>query len=101
MLFALAALLLIGSICGYVLRGAASSQANLESMRTSTVLHAASEGLVENIAQQARADKLKELRSDKDFRKRGLDEVNAICDAARDEARAEALRRELKRCDIL
>ncbi len=89
-LFVLAALLLIGAICGYVLRGAASSGANLADMRTSAVLHAASEGLVENIAQQARADKLKELRADKDFRKRGLDEVNAICDAARDEARAEA-----------
>ena len=89
-LFVLAALLLIGAICGYVLRGAGSSGSNLSTMRTSAVLHAASEGLVENIAQQARADKLKELRSDKDFRKRGLDEVNAICDAARDEARAEA-----------
>ncbi len=89
-LFSLAALLLIGSVCGYVLRGTAASQANLDKMRTSAVLHAASEGLVENIAQQARAEKLKELRADKDFRKRGLDEVNAICDAARDEARAEA-----------
>ena len=89
-LFVLAALLLIGAICGYVLRGAGASGSNLSTMRTSAVLHAASEGLVENIAQQARADKLKELRADKDFRKRGLDEVNAICDAARDEARAEA-----------
>jgi|GEM_PF-26496 len=89
-LFVLAAVLLIGSVCGYLLRGAASSQANLDRMRTSAVLHAASEGLVENIAQQARAEKLKELRADKDFRKRGLDEVNAICDAARDEARQEA-----------
>ena len=59
-------------------------------MRTSAVLHAASEGLISSIAQQARADKLAELRKDKNFRKRGLDEVNAICDAARDEARAEA-----------
>ena len=89
-LFALASVLLISAIGGYVLRGAASSKANLDAMRTRAVLHAASEGLVENIAQQARADKLKELRADKDFRKRGLDEVNAICDAARDEARAEA-----------
>ncbi len=89
-LLVLAALLLICAICGYVLRGASSSKANLDAMRTSAVLHAASEGLVENIAQQARADKLQELRSAKDFRKRGLDEVNAICDAARDEARAEA-----------
>ena len=91
-LFVLAAILLIGAIGGYLLRGTADNRTNLDKMRTSAVLHAASEGLVENIAQQARADKLKELRADKDFRKRGLDEVNAICDAARDEARAEAER---------
>ena len=89
-LFALAAILLISSVCGFVLRGTSSSKANLDEMRTSATLHAASEGLVENIAQTARADKLAELRADKDFRKRGLDEVNAICDAARDDARAEA-----------
>ena len=89
-LFALAAIMLIASIAGYVLRGSASTRANLDQMRTQAVLHTATEGLVDSIAQQARSDKLKELRADKDFRKRGLDEVNGICDAAMEEARAEA-----------
>jgi len=89
-LFALAAALIASSIGGYMLQGAGDVRATLDDMRTSAVLHAASEGLINNIAQSARADKLKELRADKDFRKRGLDEVNAICDAAMNEARAEA-----------
>lgn len=89
-LFVLAGILLIASVAGFVLRGTASSKANLDNMRTSAVLHAASSGLVDNIAQTARAEKLKELRADKNFRKRGLDEVNSICDAAMEEARAEA-----------
>ena len=89
-LFVLAGILLVGSVTGYVLRGTASSKANLDRMRTSAVLHAATAGLVDNIAQTARAEKLKELRADKNFRKRGLDEVNGICDAAMEEARAEA-----------
>ena len=46
--------------------------------------------MINNIAQEARADKLTELRKDKNFRKRGLNEVNEICDAAMEEARAEA-----------
>ena len=89
-LFVLAGILLAVSVCGYILRGSASTKANLDRMRTSAVLHAATEGLVSSIAQQARSDKLKELRADKNFRKRGLDEVNGICDAAMEEARAEA-----------
>ena len=89
-LFVLAGILLIASIAGYILRGTGSSRADLDRMRTRAVLHAASEGLVESIAQNARAEKLKELRADKNFRKRGLDEVNGICDAAMEEARAEA-----------
>ncbi len=89
-LFVLAGIMLIASIGGYILRGSASTRANLDRMRTSAVLHAATAGLVDNIAQTARADKLKELRADKNFRKRGLDEVNGICDAAMEEARAEA-----------
>ena len=89
-LLTLAALLLIASVSGYILRGTEASAANLARMRTSAVLHASTEGLIENIAQQARAQRLSELRADKDFRRRGLDEVNAICDEARDEARAEA-----------
>ena len=89
-LFVIAGILLAGAVAGYVLRGTSSTKANLDEMRSSAVLHAASEGLIENIAQDARAAKLKELRADKDFRKRGLDEVNGICDAAMEEARAEA-----------
>lgn len=89
-LFVLAGILLVASIAGYVLRGSASTRANLDRMRTSAVLHSATEGLVDSIAQQARSEKLKELRADKNFRKRGLDEVNGICDAAMEEARAEA-----------
>lgn len=89
-LFVLAGVMLVCSISGYVLRGSASTRANLDRMRTSAVLHAATEGLVDSIAQTARSEKLKELRADKNFRKRGLDEVNSICDAAMEEARAEA-----------
>ena len=89
-LFILFAVLLIAAIVGYVLRNTSAQKANLDKMRMSAVLHAASEGLVEKIAQDARADKLTELRKDKNFRKRGLDEVNEICDAAMEEARAEA-----------
>ncbi len=89
-LFALAGILILASVGGYIVRGTDNTRVSLNRMRTSAVLHAASEGLINNIAQQARADKLKELRSDKNFRKRGLDEVNAICDAAMEEARREA-----------
>ncbi len=89
-LFILAAALIGASIGGYALQGTQESVVSLDRMRTSAVLHAASEGLINNIAQQARADKLAELRKDKNFRKRGLDEVNAICDGAMNEARAEA-----------
>ena len=89
-LLSLAVILLITSVIGYLLRGTESSKANLDKMRTYAVLHTSSEGLVDSIAQQARADKLKELRADKEFRKRGLDEVNSICDAAMQEAREAA-----------
>ena len=89
-LLSLAVILLITSVIGYLLRGTESSKANLDKMRTYAVLHTSSAGLVDSIAQQARADKLKELRADKDFRKRGLDEVNSICDAAMQEAREAA-----------
>ncbi len=89
-LFILAAALIAAAVGGYVLQNAGDIQQSLDGMRTNTVLHTASEGLINSIAQQARADKLKELRADKDFRKRGLDEVNAICDGAMNEARAEA-----------
>ncbi len=89
-LFVLAGLLVATAIVGFILRGTEQSQSNLMAMRTRAVLHSASEGLVDKIAQEARADKLTELRKDKNFRKRGLNEVNEICDAAMEEARAEA-----------
>ena len=89
-LFVLAGVLIVVSIIGFIMQGSGSSKASLEEMRTSAVLHAASEGLINNIAQQARSEKLAELRKDKNFRKRGLDEVNSICDGAMEEARAEA-----------
>ena len=59
-LFVLAGVMLVCSISGYVLRGSASTRANLDRMRTSAVLHAATEGLVDSIAQTARSAKLKE-----------------------------------------
>ena len=89
-LFILAGILLVLAITGYILRGTGNTQENLTAMRNTAVLHAATEGLVEKIAQEARADKLAELRKDKNFRKRGLDEVNAICDEAMNQAREEA-----------
>ena len=89
-LLILAAALIAASIGGYALQNAGDIQKNLDNMRTNAVLHTASEGLINSIAQQARADKLAELRKDKNFRKRGLDEVNAICDGAMEEARAAA-----------
>ena len=89
-LFILAGILLVLAITGYILRGTGNTQENLTAMRNTAVLHAATEGLVEKIAQEARADKLTELRKDKNFRKRGLDEVNAICDEAMNQAREEA-----------
>ena len=89
-LFALAGILIALAVFGFIMQGTGQTRENLKRMRSSAVLHAASEGLIENIAQEARAEKLKELRADKNFRKRGLDEVNSICDGAMNEARAEA-----------
>ena len=89
-LLGLAAVLIILSVVSFFLQGAGSTKNSMDEMRSSAVLHAASEGLINNIAQEARADKLTELRKDKNFRKRGLNEVNAICDEAMNEARAEA-----------
>lgn len=89
-LYVLAAILILVSVFGFFLRGSDSIQNNLNTMRTHAVLHAASGGLVDSIASQARSDKLKELRARKDFRTLGLDEVNSTCDAAAAAARAEA-----------
>ncbi len=86
----IAALLLIASFAGNLLSSSESSRSSLKELRTQAVLHAASDGLVESFAAQARSEKLKELRADKNFRKRGLDEVNAICDGAAQEARTKA-----------
>ncbi|HIT69861.1 MAG TPA: hypothetical protein IAC36_08170, partial [Candidatus Aphodomonas merdavium] len=68
LLFALCAILLIVSVAGYVIRGLETTEENLNRMRTSAVLHAASGGLVDSIASEANAAKLKELRSLPDFR---------------------------------
>ena len=89
-IFGLAVVLLVSAVIGLIIQGTGDTRENMTAMRDRAVLHAASEGLVNKIAQEARADKLTELRKDKNFRKRGLDEVNAICDAAMEEARAEA-----------
>ena len=89
-LFIIAAVLIVVSIVGFILQRSGDSVSSLEKMRTNAVLHAASEGLINNIAQQARAEQRAELRKDKNFRKRGLDEVNSIGDGAMEEARAEA-----------
>ena len=89
-LFALAGVLILTAAGGYFLRGTEHTRANLNSMRTQAVLHSASGGLLDAIASQARSEKLKELRSRKDFRSLGLDEVNNTCDAAAAEARSAA-----------
>ena len=89
-LIILAFVLILTALLGYILRGTDLTQSNLNNMRTQAVLHAASGGLVDSIASQARSDKLKELRARKDFRSLGLDEVNSTCDAAAAQARAEA-----------
>ncbi len=89
-LIILAFVLILTALLGYILRGTDLTQSNLNNMRTQAVLHAASGGLVDSLASQARSDKLKELRARKDFRSLGLDEVNSTCDAAAAQARAEA-----------
>lgn len=86
----LAAVLLVAAVAGYILRGTAGTQANLNAMKVQAILHTASDGLLDSIASQARSAKLKELRSRSDFRSLGLDLVNSTCDAAAAEARAAA-----------
>ena len=89
-LFALCALLLITSVTGYVLRGTGKADACLDRMGTSAVLNAASGGLVDTIAADAKADKLKELRKQSDFRQMGTGKVTRLCEEAEAEARKEA-----------
>lgn len=89
-LFALTAVLIVVSVAGYAIRGRDATAVNLDNMRTSAVLHAASGGLIDSIAQEANAAKLKELRSRSDFRTMGMDEVKALCAEAESAAREEA-----------
>lgn len=89
-LFALAAIMLIVSVTGFVYRGTESTVRRLDEMRISAVLHAASGGIVDSIASQASAAKLKELRARSDFRSLGMDEVKELCAEAEGAARAEA-----------
>ena len=89
-LFALSAVLIITSIAGFVIRGMDSTAAKLNEMRTSAVVHVASGGLVDGIAAEANAAKLKELRALPNFRSMGMDEVKALCAEAEAAARAEA-----------
>ena len=87
---ALAVVLIVTAVVGYSLQRSRQTAENLAQLRTDAVLHAASEGLVDKIANDARDAKLKELRARKDFRSMGLNEVNGICDEASANARAEA-----------
>ena len=89
-LFILSAVLIITSIAGFVIRGMDSTAAHLNEMRTSAVVHVASGGLVDSIAAEANAAKLKELRALPDFRSMGMDAVKALCAEAEAAARAEA-----------
>ena len=89
-LFVLAAILLVSSVAGYAIRGMNSTTVNLDSMRISAVMHAASDGLIDGIAAEANAAKLKELRGRSDFRTMGMDEVKNLCAEAEAAARAEA-----------
>ena len=89
-LFILSAVLIITSIAGFVIRGMDSTATHLNEMRTSAVVHVASGGLVDSIASEANAAKLKELRALPNFRSMGMDEVKALCAEAEAAARAEA-----------
>ena len=64
LLFIVAGVLIVTSVVGYGLQNSKANRESLDDMRTSAVLHAASEGLINSIANQARADKLAELRKD-------------------------------------
>lgn len=89
-LFVLCAALLAASIAGYAFRGMKSTAEQLNAMRTSAVLHAASEGIVDGIAAEANAAALKELRARPDFRTLGMDQVKDLCAEAEQKAREEA-----------
>ncbi len=92
-LFAICAALLLTSVVGYVKRGSSATEADLNTMRTQSVLHAASGGLVETFASRAQSDKLMELRKLPNFRKLGTAEVTRQCEEAAELARQEAKER--------
>ena len=90
-MFCLAFVLLVTSVTGYILRGSQGAKSNLYELRTDAVVHQATQGLIDEIARQARADKLQELRADKaSFRKMGENKKNELLDEAENLARAEA-----------
>ena len=92
--FTLAALLLVVAIVGYAIRETGSVSGSLKQMRSDAVVHIASEGMVDKIARDAKAARLKELRANghngRKFREIGLSEVESLTGAAEAEARAEA-----------
>lgn len=88
--FALSAALILTSVLGFTLRTTKGTLGNLNEMRINAVLHAASDGLVESIAADAKGAKLKELRKLPNFRQMGMNEVEGQCQEAEDAARAEA-----------
>lgn len=90
LLFIVCAALLVTSVAGYVTRSSAATAESLDEMRTQSVFHAASGGLVETFASKAQADKLMELRKQPDFRKLGTSEVTRLCEEAAELARQEA-----------
>lgn len=90
LLFVIVAALLASSVLGYAVRGMASTQTILDTMRTDAVLSTATSGLVDSIAAARRLAYSQELRKSKDFRKMGTDAYIAACDQAEAEARAEA-----------
>ena len=89
-LFAICAALLLTAVAGYVTRGGGATAESLDAMRTESVLHAASGGLVETFASKAQSEKLMELRKRPDFRKLGTPEVTRLCEEAAENARQEA-----------
>lgn len=90
LLFVICAALVCVSVFGYVVRGMGTTATSLNTMRTSAVLHAASGGIVDSIANAAKAAALKELRARSDFRSLGMDEVQKYQNDAEAAARAEA-----------
>ena len=87
----LALILLITSIVGFILRSSKSTLDNLYELRTDAVVHQATQGLIDEIARQARADRLKELRADKNaFRSMGENRKVELLDEAEAQARLEA-----------